>query len=95
MKGHAFMCGGRFADWCVGAARERHTPILEAYEREEQEEAFLCRKACAAASARAVRLHFVSDCGTARTPSGPSDDGKLVFAFKKSALPSRVFPSIM
>ena len=80
---HISKCGGDFGAWCVGTARDWHSPVLEAHEREEKDDDLICREAFTPSSARTVRLHFVNDCGTAQTTADTSDDGKLVYAFKK------------
>jgi hypothetical protein len=58
---HISMCGGNFTEWCVGTARDWHSPILETHEREDQNDDLICREAYTPASARSVRLHFVND----------------------------------
>ena len=77
--------GGDFAAWCVGTARDWHSPVLEAHEREEKDDDLICREAYTPASARSVRLHFVNDCGSGQSSGDASDDGKLVYAFKRVA----------
>ena len=91
---HIGKFGGEFTAWCVGTARDWHSAVLEAHEHEEKNDDFICREAYTSASARTVRLHFVNDCGSApagspgdhRSPlqQDVHDDGKLVYAFKKS-----------
>ena len=93
---HISRCGGKFTAWCVGTARDWHSPVLEAHEQEEKNDDFICRKAYTAASARSVRLHFTKDCGSAPASAPPgdhrsplqrdADDGKLVCASEESSL---------
>ncbi len=83
IRTHISKCGGNFADWCVGTARDWHSPALEAHEQEEKNDDFICREAYTPASARSVRLHFVNDCGSAQGSGDTSDEGKLVYAFRK------------
>jgi len=59
---HMGRFGGNFTEWCVGTARDWHSPVLEAHEQEERNDDFICREAYTPASARSVRLHFVNDC---------------------------------
>ena len=81
---HMGKFGGDSSAWCVGTARDWHSPVLEAHEQEEKNDDFICREGYTPASARSVRLHFVNDCGSAQGSGEGSDDGKLVYAFKKS-----------
>ena len=81
---HIGKFGGNFTAWCVGTARDWHSAVLEAHEQEEKNDDFICREGYTPASARSVRLHFVNDCGSAQGSGEGSDDGKLVYAFKKS-----------
>jgi len=81
---HMGKFGGDFSAWCVGTARDWHSAVLEAHEREDQDDDLICREAYTPASARSVRLHFVNDCGSTQGSGDASDDGKLVYAFKKS-----------
>jgi len=80
---HMGKFGGDLTAWCVGTARDWHSAVLEAHEQEEKNDDFICREAYTSASARTVRLHFVNDCGSAQGSGDASDDGKLVYAFKK------------
>ena len=91
---HISKHGGVIGAWCVGTARDWHSPVLGAHEHEERNDDFICREAYTAASARSVRVHFVTDCGMAPTRAAPGDhrsplqqdavDGKLVYAFRRS-----------
>lgn len=63
---HIGRFGGDFTTWCVGTARDCGDRVLEAHEREEQDDDLICREATTPASARSVRLHFVNDCGSAQ-----------------------------
>jgi len=81
---HMGRFGGDFTVWCVGTARDWGDAVLEAHEQEEKNDDFICREAYTSTSARSVRLHFVDDCGSGENSPDASDDGKLVYAFKKS-----------
>jgi hypothetical protein len=79
---HIGKLGGDFSAWCVGTARDWHSPVLEVHEREEKDDDLIYREAYTPASARAVRDYFVNECGTARGNGDGSEDGKLVYVYK-------------
>ena len=68
----------------MGTTSDWHNPVLDSHETQEQDDALICREAYTPASARAVRDHFVTDCGTASGDGKSNQDGKLVYAYKKS-----------
>ncbi len=86
---HISICGGDFADWCIGTARDWRSPVMELHDHGVQNDDFIVREAYTAASARSVRSHFVNGCGMAESPKEGDDDGKLVFAIRK-APPARL-----
>ena len=49
---HIGKFGGDFSAWCVGTARDWHSPVLEAHEQEEKNDDFICREAYTLAGAR-------------------------------------------
>ena len=42
---HIRKFGGPFTAWCVGTARDWHSPILVAHQIEEKHDALICREA--------------------------------------------------
>ncbi len=81
---HITRRGGDFADWCIGTARDWRSPVMEAHDHGNQNDDFIVREAYSAASALFVGTHFVNDYGMAEAPQEGSDDGKLVYAFRKA-----------
>ncbi len=79
---HIRKAGGGFADWRIGTARDWHCPVLEAHRAEEKDDALICREAYTPAAARAVRDHFVHECGLAPSKDEGSQDGKLVYVYR-------------
>ncbi len=82
---HIQKLGGDFHAWCVGIARDAHNPMLEAHQREERNDGLIYREAYTAASARSVRDYFVTQLGTVPDNTDNPQDGKLVYAYKRSA----------
>ena len=79
---HIRKSGGPFTAWCVGTARDWHSPILVAHQIEEKHDALICREAYTPGGARTVRDYFATQCGTAPGNGEDSQDGKLVYAFR-------------
>ncbi len=82
---HIRKLGGDFSSWCVGIARDWHCPVLEAHQAEERNDGLIYREAYTAASARSVRDYFVTQLGTVPDNPDSTQDGKLVYAYKRLA----------
>jgi len=81
---HIRKFGGDFTASCVGTTRDWHNRVLDPHQAEEKDDGLICREAYTPASARAVRDHFVTLCGTVPGNGDGSEDGKLVYAYKKA-----------
>jgi hypothetical protein len=89
ITGHIRQFGGNFGVWCVGTASDWHCPVLEAHQIEDKDDALICREAYTAASARAVRDYFVTQCDVALGNSRASEEGKLVYVYRELPLQPR------
>ena len=73
MTDHIKRFGGDFSAWCVGTAQDAHNPLFDADRLKDSDDALIYREAYTLASARAVRDHFVSDCGMTQI-NGDAED---------------------
>ena len=81
---HIRKFGGPFTAWCVGTARDWHSPVLVAHQIEEKHDALISREAYTPGGARTVRDYFATQFGSFPGNGEESQDGKLVYAFKNS-----------
>jgi hypothetical protein len=81
---HIRKFGGNFAAWSVAIARDCHDPVFESRQSEAKDDELVCREAYTPASARAVRDYFVAQCGAVPPNGEGSNNGKLVYAYRRS-----------
>jgi len=82
---HIRRSGGDFSSWSVGTAQDAHNPLFDADRLKDSDDALIYREAYTPASARAVRDHFVADCGIASANDEVGPAGKLVYLRRKSS----------
>jgi hypothetical protein len=85
--------GGEYGAWCVGTARDSHGALFTRHETEDFEDGWIYREAFTPGVARAVRDHFVTECGTDPGASGEDEPGRIVYAYKKASLAGQSSPA--
>ncbi len=75
--------GGNYRVWRVGIARTPSSPLFTSHLVEEKDDGWVYRESFTPWSARAVKEHFVSECGA--EPAPDDEEGRFVYAYKKAA----------
>ncbi len=85
IKAHVGRFGGGFGGWCVGTAKDRHSPFFESHRVAEMNDGLTYREAFTAGSAEAARDYLVNECGLRLDLEDAPEPGRFVFAYHKTA----------